>query len=116
MLDVVAFGGDERTTQDRPDLARDLLGATAVINVSPSPQWALTAAVSYVRSDYDGAIPIIDVTRHDNNLAVDAGVAYFFTRNWSAKLEYQYMRNNSNIELYEYARNVVALKVRYDYR
>ena len=67
VLDVVAFGGDERSTQDRPDLARDLLGATAVINVSPSPQWALTAAVSYVRSNYDGAIPIIDVTRHDNN-------------------------------------------------
>jgi len=26
------------------------------------------------------------------------------------------MRNNSNISLYEYARNVVALKLRYDYR
>ena len=73
-------------------------------------------ALSYVHSNYDGAIPLIDVTRRDNNFVVDAGIAYFFTRNWSTKLEYQYMRNDSNIPLYEYARNVVALKLRYDYR
>jgi len=116
VLDVLLFGGDERSQQDRPDLARNLFGATAAINVSPSPLCSLTGALSYVRSNYDGAIPLIDVTRRDNNLVADAGVAYFFTRNWSAKLEYQYMRNNSNISLYEYSRNVVALKLRYDYR
>lgn len=116
VLDVLAFGGDERSRQDRPDLARNLVGITATVNASPAPQWSLTGGLSYVRSNYDGAIPLIDVTRRDNNFVVDAGVAYFFTRNWSTKLEYQYMRNDSNISLYEYARNVIALKLRYDYR
>lgn len=116
VADLLVFGGDERSRNNRPDLARDLVGVTATINVSPLPQWSLTGALSYVRSNYDGATPLIDVTRRDNNFVVDAGVAYFFTRNWSANLQYQYMRNDSNILLYEYARNVVALKLRYDYR
>ena len=116
VLDLLVLGGDERSRQDRPDLARNLIGATAAISVSPSPQWSLTGAVTYVRSNYDGPMPLIDVTRRDNNLVVDAGLAYFFARNWSTKLEYQYNRNTSNISLYEYARNVVALKLRYDYR
>jgi hypothetical protein len=116
VLDVLVLGGDEHSRQDRPDLARNLAGGSVALSVSPSPQWSVTGALSYVRSDYDGAIPLIDVTRRDDNFVVDAGVAYFITRNWSTKLEYQYMRNNSNIPLYEFSRNVVALKLRYDYR
>jgi Surface lipoprotein assembly modifier len=116
VFDLLVFGGDERSRRDRPDLASNPVGITAAINFSPLPQWSVTGAVSYIRSNYDGAIPLIDVTRHDNNFVVDAGIAYFFSRNWSTKLEYQYMRNDSNISLYEYARNVVALKLRYDYR
>jgi len=116
VLDLLVIGGDERSRQDRPDLARNLAGVTAAIGVSPAPQWSLTGALTYVHSNYDGPISLIDVTRHDNNFVVDAGIAYFFTRNWSARLDYQYTRNDSNISLYEYARNVVALKLRYDYR
>jgi outer membrane protein len=116
VLDLLVLGGDEHSRQDRPDLARNLVGGSVALSASPSPQWSLTGALSYVRSNYDGAIPLIDVTRRDDNFVVDAGVAYFFTRNWSSKLEYQYMRNNSNIPLYEFSRNVVALKLRYDYR
>jgi outer membrane protein len=116
VLDVLVFGGDERSQQGRPDLASNPYGVTATVNFSPQPQWTLSGALSYVHSGYDGAIPLVDVTRRDNNFVVDAGIAYFITRNWSTKLEYQYMRNDSNIPLYEYSRNVVALKLRYDYR
>jgi Putative beta-barrel porin 2 len=116
VMDLLVYGGDERSTKDRPDLASNPIGISAFVNVSPSPQWALTAGLTYIHSNYDGVTPLIDVTRSDNNFVVDAGIAYFFTRNWSTKLEYQYMRNNSNISLYEYERNVIALKLRYDYR
>jgi hypothetical protein len=116
VLDLLVLGGDEHSRQDRPDLARNLLGGSVALSASPSPQWSLTGGLSYVRSNYDGTIPLIDVTRRDDNFVVDAGIAYFLTRNWSTKLEYQYMRNNSNIPLYEFSRNVVALKLRYDYR
>ena len=32
------------------------------------------------------------------------------------ELEYQYQRNDSNLELYEYARNLVTLKLRYEFK
>ncbi len=116
VLNLSAYGGQERNTQGRPDLGRKVLGAGANVTVSPSPFWALNAGVAYLRSDYDGPVPLLDMTRKDNNYVVNLGAMLLFARNWSARLEYQYADNASNLELYEYQRNVVALKLRYDFK
>ncbi len=116
VLNASVYSGNERDTRDRPDLGRGITGAAADVTVSPSPFWALNAGLAYLHSDYDGPIPLIDVTRHDNNFVASMAAMYMFARNWSTRLEYQYQRNNSNIELYEYTRNLVMVKLRYDFK
>jgi len=116
VLNVSAYGGRERDTQGRPDLGRDVFGVAADVTLSPSPFWALNAGFAYLKSDYDAPIPLLDVTRRDNNYVVNLAALYLFSRNWSARAEYQYAKNASNLELYEYQRNLVALKVRYEFK
>ncbi len=116
VLNASIYGGRERDVRDRPDLGRGIFGAAADVTVSPSPFWAFNAGLAYLRSDYDGDIPLIDVTRKDDNYVLSLGALYLIDRNWSTRLEYQYQRNKSNVELYEYQRNLVMLKLRYDFK
>jgi opacity protein-like surface antigen len=116
VLNASIYGGKERDVRDRPDLGRDLYGGAVDVTVSPSPFWALNAGIAYLRSNYDGDIPLIDATRRDDNYVASLGAMYLFARNWSARLEYQYQRNNSNLELYEYTRNLVMVKLRYEFK
>ena len=116
VLNAGVYGGQERDRRDRPDLGRDVYGANADVTVSPSPFWALNAGLAYLRSNYDGETPLLATTRHDDNYVVSLGALYLIDRNWSARLEYQYQRNNSNIELYDYSRNLVMVKVRYEFK
>ena len=116
VLSVTGYAGDEHNRRDRPDLGRKLWGAGVELTTSPSTQWALTVGANYLRSNYDGATPLIDATRHDDNWVANLGATYFLTRNWSARLDYQYARNNSDLALYEYTRHVVAAKIRYDFK
>jgi hypothetical protein len=116
VLNASIYGGKERDIRDRPDLGRDIAGAAADLTVSPSPFWALNAGIAYLRSDYDGNIPLLDVTRRDDNWVASLGAMYLFARNWSARVEYQYQRNDSNLELYEYTRNLVMVKLRYEFK
>jgi hypothetical protein len=116
VLNASLSGGQERNTEGRPDLGYDILGAAADVTVSPNPLWAFNAGFAWMRNDYNGPIPIVDVTRLDNNYALSLGALWLFKRHWGAKLVYQYQRNNSNLELYDYTRNVVTLKLRYDFQ
>ncbi|MEO8848190.1 MAG: outer membrane beta-barrel protein [Casimicrobiaceae bacterium] len=116
VLNASVYGGREHDMRDRPDLGRGIAGAAADVTVSPSPFWALNAGFAYLRSDYDGDIPLLDVTRKDDNYVASVGAMYLLARNWSTRLEYQYQRNDSNIELYAYTRNLVMLKLRYEFK
>lgn len=116
VLNATVFYGDEHNRESRGDLGRVIQGASVDVTVSPSPYWALNAAVAYAQSDYDAPIPLLDVTRRDRNLGVSLGAIYLIDRNLSVRAEYRYARNTSNLELYEYLRHVGVLKVRYDFK
>jgi len=116
VLNTSVWYGDDHNREDRPDLGRNIYGISADLTVSPNPLWAFNAALAYAQSDYDGPIPLIDVTRQDRNFTAGVGAVYLLSRGWSVRGEYQYIRNNSNLDLYAYSRQVVALKLRYEYR
>ena len=61
-------------------------------------------------------MPLLGVTRHDHNASANLGALYLISANWSVRAEYQYARNSSNLELYEYTRHVGALKLRYEFK
>jgi hypothetical protein len=116
VLNATVFYGDEHNRENRPDLGRSVVGAGADVTVSPSPFWALNAGVAYAQSDYDGPIPLLDVTRRDRNLGVSLGAIYLVNRNLSVRGEYRYAKNTSNLELFEYTRHFALLKVRYEFK
>ncbi len=116
VLNAAVFYGDEHNREGRGDLGRDLWGGNINLTLSPTPSWATNFDLGYVRSDYSAPIPLLDVTREDRNLTATITAIYLVNANFSVRAEYQYARNTSNLELYEYTRHVGAIKFRYDYR
>jgi hypothetical protein len=116
VLNASAWYGDDHNRENRPDLGRNIYGISADVTISPNPLWAFNAVAAYAQSDYDGPVPLIDVTRQDRNFTAGVGAVYLISRGWSVRGEYQYIRNDSNIDLYTYSRQVVAVKLRYEYR
>ena len=115
ILNASLVYGDEHDREGRPDLGYWIYGAAADLTVAPASSWALNAGIGYVINDYQGQIPLIDVTRRDRTFTASASALYFIDRRWTVRVEYQYAHNASNLALYQYIRNVVALKLRYEF-
>lgn len=116
LLTVSLTYGQEDNIRNRPDLGRDLYGLRAALAVTPAPKWALSVGGTVQRSKYGADDPLLLVTREDDYYGLDVSASYAFTRNWSVRGEYNYTRNDSNLALFEYDRNLVAVKVRYEFK
>jgi hypothetical protein len=116
LLSLSASYAKEDNRKDFDELSRDIWSARVAVGVTPAPKWALSLGVSYQYSAYEAEIPLLATTRRDNYYAADFTASYAFTRSFSARLEGLASKNNSNIELFEYRRNVGALKFRYDFK
>ena len=115
-LAVSGNSGRERNRDAaRDDLSRDITGVRLGIAVAPTSSWSIAAGLSWQRSDYLQPDLVLDTTRHDRYRALDASVAYSLTRRVSLRSELVVSRNRSNLELYAYERNMLALKLRYDF-
>ena len=115
LLTLSASVGDEHNVRDRPDLGRTVWGGRAGLALTPAPKWSASVGASYQRSDYSGVDPLLLVTRKDDYYAFDGTLGYAFSRNLSVRGEVILSNNKSNLELYEYKRNVYAVKLRYDF-
>jgi hypothetical protein len=109
-------GGEEHNIRGRPDLGRDMYGGRIALAVTPAPKWGMSAGATYQKSDYQGEDALLLTTRKDDYYALDAVASYAYTRNLSARAELLFSKNDSNLELYAYRRNVFALKMRYDFK
>jgi hypothetical protein len=116
LLTVSANVSKEHNTEDRPDLGRDMYGGRVAIAVTPAPKWALSVGATYQNSHYDGPDALLATTRKDDYYALDAVGSYAYTRNLTLRGELLISNNESNLELYRYRRDILALKVRYDFR
>jgi len=106
--------GQEDNQRDRDDLSRNLYGFRASLSGSPAPKWAASTGAFYQLSDYRDPDPQLGTTRRDSYYGLDLTVSYAVRRNLSLRGELLLSRNDSNIALFEYDRNVVGLKLRYD--
>lgn len=110
--------GEERNDKNRPEYSRDIYGARAALTVQPAEKWSLSAALNYQHSRFkdffsgNSAFP----KRRDDYASLEVGAAYIIDRNWSIRAEGTWVNQQSNIGLYDYERNVVAVKARYDYK
>ena len=106
----------ENNRRDRDDLSRDIWSARAALATTPAPKWAVSAGATFQYSDYDQADPLFATTRRDKYYAADFTASYALTRNVSVRGELLLARNHSNLALFDYKREVIAIKVRYDFK
>ncbi len=106
----------ENNTTGRDDLSRDIYAGRIAFGVTPLPKWAVSIGGSYQRSLYRAPDIFLLTTRMDSYYSGDAAISYAITPSLSAWVEYLYSKNNSNIALYEYSREVAAFKLRYDFK
>lgn len=122
LLNASVFLGKEDVRSDvRSDLSRDLRGVRVSATFTPAPKWGLAVAASYTESDYDGGDPLpagfpLLPARRDRYMAADLSASYALTRELSLRGELALSKNESNNPLYEYRRNVAALKLRYEFK
>jgi hypothetical protein len=116
LLNVAFNYAIEDNTENRDDLGRDIYGGRISLSATPAPKWGITVGATYQNSHYRAEDPLLGVTRKDDFYAIDATVSYAITRNLSVRGELIKLKNNSNLALYEYDRDLVAVKLRYDFK
>jgi len=114
----------QRHTQSRPRSQHPrsrrpgsrLYGGRLTLALKPAAKVGFYAAASAQRSEYLEPDAFLATRRRDLYAAIEAGGSYNFTDALSPRLDLITSRNDSNLELYRYARNIALLKLRYDHR
>lgn len=108
--------GRESNRKNRPDLSRDIWGTRAFITAQPWARWTLAAGLSYQNSRYWREFAAGAPSRKDDYFSLDLSLAYAIDPNWSVRGEYQRTDQKSNIGFHDYNRDVLAVKLRYDFK
>ena len=106
----------ENNTAGRDDLGRDIYALRAAVSASPAPRWSVGGGLGVQMSHYSAPDALLLTTRRDRYLSLDGTVSYAVNRQLSLRGELLLSSNYSNIELYEYRRNVIAFKARYEFK
>ena len=110
--------GEESNTRDRGEFSRDIYGARTVLTLQPAEKLSISAAIAYEKSQYRDFFSGVSLypKRHDDYTSFEIGATYAIDRTWSVRAEGTWVDQRSNVGLYDYGRNIVALKLRYDYK
>ncbi len=106
----------ENNTAGRDDLSRNIYSGSITFGFTPAPKWAVSIGGLYQRSLYRAPDAFLLITRADSYYSGNAAISYAITPSLSAWVENLYSKNNSNIALYPYSREVAAFKLRYDFK
>ena len=110
--------GEERNDRGYAEYARNIAGARASLSIQPAEKWSLSASLAYQNSRYrdyfagNASYP----KRNDDFTSLELGINYALSRQWALRAEAIRVDQQANIGLYDYTRNIVAIKLRYDYR
>jgi predicted porin len=115
-ISVGANYGQQHSTTGRLDLVPRTTGVNAGVSFTPAPKWGVSLDYIYLQSDYQAPDIIIGDTRHDKYQAFIGAVTYLISRNLSVRAEAQLARNQSNIDLYAFPRDVYVVKMRYEFK
>jgi hypothetical protein len=100
----------------RDDLSSRVIGARIGVGITPASKWGVSTSYNIQRTNYQGQDAILGVTRSDTYHSLDATVTYLYSRELSFRMEANVTRNFSNIALYEFPRETLAFKARYEFK
>lgn len=116
MLTVNGGYSVERNDAGRDDLGRGIYSLRAGFSATPAPRWSAGGGLGIQLSRYDAMDSLFVTTRRDRYLSLDAALSYAFSRQLSMRGELLLSKNGSNINLYDYRRDVIAFKIRYEFK
>ena len=113
----VFLGREQNRAQptEREDLSRDLVTLRGSVSLTPAPKWSVFTALTYTRSSYKGEDFLLGAKREDDYYGFEAGLSYRWTRDLSLRADYLHSENSSNIGLFEFKRDVITLRARYEF-
>jgi len=106
----------ENNSAGRDDLGRDIYALRVAVSASPAPRWSVGGGLGVQMSHYSAQDALLLTTRRDRYLSLDGAVSYAVNRQLSLRGELLLSSNDSNIDLYEYRRDVIAFKARYEFK
>lgn len=98
----------------RDDLSRDLYTLRGGLSLTPAPRWGISVGLTYTKSRFDEADPLFATRRDDDYYGAELGASYSLTKQLSVRLDYLHSDNKSNIALYDYSRDVITLRARFE--
>lgn len=117
VLNVGINYGEERNEKNRSDLSRDITGLRLGLSLTPAPRWGLAVGLTHQESKYKDAFNgLAPDRRKDRYLALDAALSYFYSKNLAFRVEALVADQTSNVGLYDYSRDMLTFKVRYDFK
>jgi len=116
VFQVQALLAQEKNDNSRNDLSRDLVTARAGVSLTPAPKWGASVGASYTQSQFKAPDPLFLNVRKDHFYGLEGAVSYQWSKQLTLKLEYTRSENQSNLALYDYKRDMIAAKVRYEFR
>ena len=75
--------------------------------------WMSSLSLDYLGGDHDEPHPLFEVVRDDNFQKAELELSYRVNPHWRLLAMLSYMRNDSNIAIYQYRRTRAMLGVRY---
>jgi hypothetical protein len=116
VFQVQAVFGQEMNDAEpvRLDLSRDLYTLRGGLSLTPAARWGVSFALAYTKSRYEAPDALFLVRRDDDYYGAELGASYRLTRQISLRADYLYSDNRSNIPLYQYSRDVITLRARYE--
>lgn len=108
-LDLI--GGHDEAVENASPYSRDVLGAGFFTATQLSPRWRLQFNTNLLKGRYDGTF--FGIERNDVQWFTVTGLHFSDNRlrNWAFGLELSYVDNQSDVDLYEYERLDLALRV-----
>lgn len=116
VLTITGNAGEERNRRERHDLSRALYGGRAGFAHTPRDGLTLSLAASAQGSDYDQEDAFLQTRRRDWFYGLEAASEHAVAPHWTVRFELALTRNRSNVELFDFNRNIAAVKLRYDLR
>jgi len=117
---VVAIGvnaGKQHSRTGHPELVPRTAGVNLSAGFAPMTDWDFLVGFAWQRSDYGGPDFFAQPeARHDRYSVATAAATYHYSKNISVKGEALVSRNRSNADAYAFPRNLVSLKLRYEFK
>ncbi|PCI60996.1 MAG: hypothetical protein COB35_07415 [Gammaproteobacteria bacterium] len=96
-------------------LGRDFYGLSYRLTGQLSDNILVNAQLDYIRSNYQADHPLFVKTRNDSTFKASAYYQQYFAKYWSWIAKIVYIKNSSDLVLYDYDRTVVSTAIRYQF-